>query len=163
MNLLWSTLNFDPEIEKTLLKTHKRQARERTQEVKMANPRTLRQLTAPNLEQQPLTVQFPELADGLNFKLKSGLIHSLPHFHGLGGEDPNKHLSEFHAVCTSMKPKGVTEYQIKLRAFPFSLKYSSNDWFYYLASGSIDTWAKMKRTFIEKYFPATKLNNIKRI
>ena len=95
-------------------------------------------------------MQFPELADGVNFDLKSGLIHLLPHFHGMSGEDPNKHLAEFHSVCSSMKPKNVTEDQIKLRAFPFSLKDAANDWFYYLTPGSIDTWVKMKKAFLEK-------------
>jgi len=61
-----------------------------------------------------------------------------------------------------MKPRAVTEDQIKLRAFSFSLKDSANDWFYYLAPGSIDTWAKMKQAFLEKYFPATKLNQLKK-
>ena len=56
------------------------------------------------------------------FELKYGLIHLLPTFHGLVGEDPQKHLKELHVVCTSMKPTGVTEDQIKLRAFLFSLK-----------------------------------------
>ena len=107
-------------------------------------------------------MQFPELGDGVNFELKSGLIHLLPQFHGLSGEDPNKYLSEFHAVCTSMKPKQVTEDQIKLRAFPFSLKDTANDWFFYLPPGTIDTWAKMKESFLEKYFPATKQTSLKK-
>jgi hypothetical protein len=123
---------------------------------------TLRQLTAPNLQQQPLAVQFPELPAGVNFELKSGLIHLLPQFRGSSGEDPNKHLAEFHAVCSSMKPPAVTEDQIKLRAFPFSLKEAANEWFYYLPPGSIDTWAKMKKVFLEKYFPATRLNSLKK-
>jgi len=33
-----------------------------------------------------------------------------PKFHGLAGEDPHKHLEEFHVVCSTMK----------LRAFPFT-------------------------------------------
>jgi hypothetical protein len=44
-----------------------------------------------------------------------------------------------------MKPTGVTEEQIKLRAFPFSLKDSAKDWLYYLPSESITTWNEMKR------------------
>ena len=75
---------------------------------------TLRQLTAPNLAQQPLAVHIPELDDGINFELKPGLIHLLPKFHGLGGEDPIKHLGQFHSVCMSMKPTNVTEEQIKM-------------------------------------------------
>ncbi|XP_038976085.1 uncharacterized protein LOC120107013 [Phoenix dactylifera] len=127
----------------------------------MAENRTLKELAAPDLNQQPLCITFPTL-DATTFELKSGLIHLLPTFHGLAGEDPHKHLKEFHVVCTSMKPTGVTEEQIKLRAFPFSLKDSAKDWLYYLPSGSITIWNEMKRLFLEKYFPASRAANIRK-
>jgi hypothetical protein len=128
----------------------------------MAGNRTLKELAAPDLNQQPLCITFPILDPATTFELKSGLIHLLPTFHGLVGEDPHKHLKEFHVVCTSMKPTGVTEEQIKLRAFPFSLKESAKDWLYYLPSGSITTWNEMKRLFLEKYFPASRAANIRK-
>jgi len=87
----------------------------------------LKELAAPDLNQQPLCITFPTLEATTTFELKSGLIHLLPTFHGLTGEDPHKHLKELHVVCTSMKPTGVTEEQIKLRAFLFSLKDSAKD------------------------------------
>ena len=99
----------------------------------MAGNQTSKELAAPDLNQQPLCIKFP------TFELKSGLIHLLPTLHGLAGEDPHKHLKELHVVCTSTKPTGVTKDQIKLKAFPFSLKDSAKDWLYYLPSGSIKT------------------------
>ncbi|XP_031112031.1 uncharacterized protein LOC116016002 [Ipomoea triloba] len=78
------------------------------------------------------------------------------------GEDPHKHIKEFHVVCSSMKPTGVTEEQIKLRAFPFSLKDSAKDWLYYLPFGSIATWNDLKTVFLEKYFPASRAANIRK-
>ena len=96
------------------------------------------------------------------FELKYGLIHLLPTFHGLVGEDPHKHLKELHVVCTSMKPMGLTKDQIKLRAFSFSLKDSTKDWLYYLPSESIKTWNEMKKLFLEKYFPASRAANIQK-
>jgi hypothetical protein len=127
----------------------------------MAENQTLKELAAPDLNQQPLCIMFTTLKATTTFELKSGLIHLLPTFHGLIGEDPHNHLKELHVVCTSMKPTGVTEEQIKLRAFLFSLKDSAKDWLYYLSSGSITTWNEMKRLFLEKYFPASrvKINN----
>ncbi|XP_073153968.1 uncharacterized protein [Henckelia pumila] len=83
---------------------------------------SLRQLGTPDLNQQPLCITFPTLEANAIFELKSKLIHLLPSFHGLAGENPHKHLMEFHVVCTSIKPHGVTKEQIQLRAFPFSLK-----------------------------------------
>ena len=121
---------------------------------------TLKELAAPDLNQQPLCITFPTLDATTTFELKSRLIHLLPTFHGLVGEGPHKHLKELHVVCTSMKPTGVTEDQIKLRAFPFSLKNSAKDWLYYLSSGSIKTWNEMMRLFLEKYSPASRATNI---
>ena len=68
----------------------------------MANERTLRELATPDLNQQPLCITYPTLE--IPFELKSGLIHLLPSFRGLAGEDPHKHLKEFHVVCSTMKP-----------------------------------------------------------
>ncbi|XP_068655796.1 uncharacterized protein [Aristolochia californica] len=128
----------------------------------MAGNRTLKELAAPDLNQPSLCIMFPTLDATTTFELKYGLIHLLPTFHGLAGEDPHKHLKEFHVVCTSMIPTGVTEEQIKLRAFPFSLKDSAKDWLYFLPSRSITTWGEMKRLFLEKYFPASRAANIRK-
>ncbi|KAF5464965.1 hypothetical protein F2P56_015001 [Juglans regia] len=128
----------------------------------MARNRTLNELAAPDLNQQPLCITFHTLDATTTFELKSGLMHLLPTFHGLAGEDPHKHLKELHVVYTSMKPTGVTEEQIKLRAFPFSLKDSAKAWLYYLPSRSIVTWNEMKRLFLEKYFPASRVANIQK-
>ena len=84
------------------------------------------------------------------------VIRLLPTFHGLSGEDPNKYLKEFHVVCSSMKPLGISEEQVKLKAFPFSLADNAKEWLYYLLSSSITTWNSMKKAFIEKYFPTSK-------
>ncbi|XP_024036883.1 uncharacterized protein LOC112096899 [Citrus clementina] len=122
--------------------------------------RTLRELAELDLNQQPLCIQYVDLE--VNFELKSGLIHLLPKFHGFAGEDPHKHLKEFHVVCSSMRPQGVTEEQIKLRAFPFSVDGLAKDWLYYLPPGSITTWNGLKKQFLEKYFPASRAANIRK-
>ncbi|KAL0373146.1 UNVERIFIED_CONTAM: Retrovirus-related Pol polyprotein from transposon.6 [Sesamum calycinum] len=122
--------------------------------------RTINDMTSPDLNQQPLCIEYPDLE--VNFELKSGLIHLLPTFRGLAGEDPHKHLKEFHVVCSGMRPQGVTEEQIKLRAFPFSLADQAKDWLYFLPSGSVTTWNDLKRRFLEKYFPASRATTIRK-
>ena len=77
----------------------------------MAN-KSLKELATPNLNHQPLLIDYPDL--DASYELRSGLIHLLPTFHGLAGEDPHKHLKEFHVVYSSMKPQGISEEQIKL-------------------------------------------------
>ena len=169
----------DPEIERTLCRL-RREARRNSEknnlaldslfssksdleeEKVMVGNRSLKELAAPNLNQQPLCITFPILDTTTTFELKSGLIHLLPTFHGLVGEDPHKHLKDLHVLCTSMKPTGVIEEQIKLKAFLFSLKDSAKDWLYYLPSESITTWNEMKRLFLEKYFLASRAANIRK-
>ena len=70
-------------------------------EMAAANNRTFKVLATPDLDQQPLCNQYPNLE--VAFELKFGLIHLLPTFHGFAGENPNKHLKEFHVVCDRTK------------------------------------------------------------
>ncbi|XP_027915170.1 uncharacterized protein LOC114174533, partial [Vigna unguiculata] len=105
-----------------------------------------------------MCIQYP---DG-ECELKSGLIHLLPKFHGLAGEDPYHHLKEFHVVCSSMRPTTVTEEHIKLKAFPFSLQDAAKNWLYCLPPGSINTWETLKRLFLEKFFPASRVAAIRK-
>ncbi|RDY06298.1 hypothetical protein CR513_09734, partial [Mucuna pruriens] len=58
--------------------------------------RTLKELTTLDVVYQPWCIQYPQLEPAQTYELKSGLIHLLPKFHGLAGEDPHKHLKEFH-------------------------------------------------------------------
>ena len=66
----------------------------------MAQPppreRTLRERVAPDFTYESLCIQYPD--EDVPYVLKTGLIHLLPKFHGLAGEDPHKHLKEFHIV-----------------------------------------------------------------
>nr|KYP41233.1 hypothetical protein KK1_037397 [Cajanus cajan] len=127
----------------------------------MANNRelTLKELVTPNVVYQPWCVQYPD--NQTNYELKSGLIHLLPKFHGLAGEDPHKHLNEFHVGCSTMRPQGVPEDHVKMKAFPFSLDDVAKDWLYFLPA-TITTWNQMKRLFLEKFFPASKTTTIRK-
>ncbi|KAL0301362.1 UNVERIFIED_CONTAM: hypothetical protein Sradi_6413000 [Sesamum radiatum] len=70
------------------------------------NPeQTINEMTSLDLNQQPLCIEYPTL--DVDFELKSGLIHLLPTFRGLAGEDPHKYLKEFHVVCSGMRHQGV--------------------------------------------------------
>ncbi|KAI3523607.1 hypothetical protein L1887_01861 [Cichorium endivia] len=125
----------------------------------MAEERTLRDWATQDVTQQPLCITYPAM---MNFELKSGLIHLLPSFRGLENEDPHKFLKEFHVVCVGMKPHDVTEDQIKLRAFPFSLQDAAKEWLYDLPPGSVTTWNDLARLFLDKYFPETRASSLRR-
>ncbi|CAN6544297.1 unnamed protein product [Malus baccata var. baccata] len=72
-------------------------------------------------------------------------------------EDPNKHLKEFEVVCSSMTPVNVDGSILKMKAFPFSLLEKARDWLYELAPGTVISWESMKRAFLEKFFPTSRV------
>ncbi|RDX76051.1 hypothetical protein CR513_44002, partial [Mucuna pruriens] len=125
------------------------------------NDRTLKELSTPDVVYQPWCIQYPQLESAQTYELKYGLIHLLPKFHGLAGEDPYKHLKEFHVVCSTMRPQGIPEDYIKMKAFPFSLDGAAKDWLY-LQPALFNTWGDMKRTFLEKFFSASRTASIRK-
>ncbi|KAM1077548.1 hypothetical protein PS2_024597 [Malus domestica] len=122
--------------------------------------RTLKELSASGLDNAaPLCIQYPTAAQGKTeeFELKSSLLHHIPKYHGLSMEDPNKHLKEFEVVCSSMTPVNVDGSILKMKAFPFSLMDKAKDWLYELAPGTVTSWESMKRAFLEKFFPTSRI------
>ncbi|KAM2492501.1 hypothetical protein PS1_044028 [Malus domestica] len=122
--------------------------------------RTLKELSASGLDNAaPLCIQYPTAAQGKTeeFELKSSLLHHIPKFHGLSMEDPNKHLKEFEVVCSSMTPVNVDGSILKMKAFPFSLMDKAKDWLYELALGTVTSWESMKKAFLEKFFPTSRI------
>ncbi|RDX99514.1 hypothetical protein CR513_17425, partial [Mucuna pruriens] len=125
------------------------------------NDRRLKELATLDVVYQPWCIQYPQLEPTQTYELKFGLIHLLPKFHGLAGEDPHKHLKEFHVVCSTMRLQGILEDYIKMKAFPFSLDGAAKDWLY-LQPVLFNTWGDMKCTFLEKFFPASRTASIRK-
>lgn len=46
-------------------------------------------------------------------------------------------------ICDNMRLHGVTEEQLNIRAFPFSLKDAAKDWLYYQAPWSITNFKEV--------------------
>nr|GEU34924.1 reverse transcriptase domain-containing protein [Tanacetum cinerariifolium] len=83
-------------------------------------------------------------------------------FHGLPGDDANKHLDKFLHVTQSIKVNGVTDDALRLYLFPLSLTHHATTWFDRLPRNSINTFEHMAKMFLGKYFPpsmVTKLRN----
>ncbi|CAN6567557.1 unnamed protein product [Malus baccata var. baccata] len=122
--------------------------------------RTIKELSASGLDNAaPLCIQYPMAAQGKTdeFELKSSLLHHIPKFYGLSMEDPNKHLKEFEVVCSSMTFVNVDGSILKVKAFPFSLLEKAKDWLYELAPETVTSWESMKRAFLEKFFPTSRV------
>nr|GEW57045.1 reverse transcriptase domain-containing protein [Tanacetum cinerariifolium] len=83
-------------------------------------------------------------------------------FHGLSGDDANKHLDKFLHVTQSIKVNGVTDDALRLYLFLHSLTHHAIAWFDRLPRNSINTFEQMAKMFLGKYFPSsmvTKLRN----
>ena len=177
-------LDFDDDFERTLRRQRNQQAsnppspepelEEQEGEVELeptaqileevlamaAENRTIKELSASGVDNpMPLCIQYPTAAVGKTeeFELKSSLLHHIPKYHGLSMEDPNKHLKEFEVVCSSMTPVNVDGSILKMKAFPFSLLEKAKDWLYELAPGTVTSWESMKRAFLEKFFPTSRV------
>ncbi|CAN6573219.1 unnamed protein product [Malus baccata var. baccata] len=125
-----------------------------------ADNRTIKELSASGLDNAaPLCIQYPRAAPDktAEFELKSSLLHHIPKDHGLSMEEPNKHLKEIEVVCSSMTPINVDGSILKMKAFPFSLIDKAKDWLYELAPGTVTSWESMKRAFLEKFFPTSRV------
>jgi hypothetical protein len=51
-----------------------------------------------------------------------------------------------------MKPHEVDKEQVKLKAFPFSLKGPAKAWLFSILLSFIGTWNGMKKIFLKKIF-----------
>ena len=169
-------LDFDDDFERTLRRKRKQpepnppssslenesefEEEEEEEQAMEADNRTIKELSASGLANAaPLCIQYPVAAQGKTdeFELKSSLLHHIPKYHGLSMEDPNKHLKEFEVVCSSMTPINVDGSILKMKAFPFSLLDKAKDWLYELAPGTVTSWESMKRAFLEKFFPTSRV------
>ncbi|KAM2270606.1 hypothetical protein ACFXTI_038040 [Malus domestica] len=56
-----------------------------------------------------------------------------------------------------MTPVNVDGNILKMKAFPFSLMDKAKDWLYELAPGTVTSWESMKRAFLEKFFPTSRI------
>nr|GEW35926.1 reverse transcriptase domain-containing protein [Tanacetum cinerariifolium] len=99
------------------------------------------------------------------FGLKNDMIQQVQNscqFHGLPGDEANKHLDKFLHVTQRIKVNGVTDDALRLYPFPYSLTHHAIAWFDRFPRNYITTFEQMAKMFLKKYFPPsmmTKLRN----
>nr|GEX36142.1 reverse transcriptase domain-containing protein [Tanacetum cinerariifolium] len=82
-------------------------------------------------------------------------------FHGLPGDDANKHLDKLLHVTQSIKVNEVTDDALYLYLFPYSLTHHATAWFDRLPKNSINTFEQMAKMFLMKYFPPSMVTKLK--
>nr|GEU87474.1 reverse transcriptase domain-containing protein [Tanacetum cinerariifolium] len=126
--------------------------------------RTMEELCQPTLNGRGGPIA-PIAIQATNFRLKNDMIKQVQNscqFHGLPGDDANKHLDKFLHVTQSIKVNGVTDDALCLYLFPNSLTHHATAWFNHFPRNSITTFEHMAKMFLGKYFPpsiVTKLRN----
>nr|GEW82377.1 reverse transcriptase domain-containing protein [Tanacetum cinerariifolium] len=83
----------------------------------------------------------------------NGRVQKSCQFHGLPGDDANKHLDKILHVTQSIKVNEVTDDALHLYLFSNSLTHHVTAWFDRLPRNSINTFEQMAKMFLEKYFP----------
>ncbi|GKA33009.1 hypothetical protein Tco_0719376 [Tanacetum coccineum] len=103
----------------------------------------------------------PVNIQAIDFRLKNHMIQQVQNicqFHGLLGDDANKHLDKFLTITQSMKQNGVTDDALRLYLFPYSLTHHATAWFDRLPKNSIYTFQEMASKFLSKYFPPSMID-----
>nr|GEW57962.1 hypothetical protein [Tanacetum cinerariifolium] len=91
-----------------------------------------------------------------NFGLRHHMIQEVQNscqFHGLPGDDANRHIDKFLEVTQHMKQNGVFDDALRLSLFPYSLMRHATAWYDRLPRNSIQSFDNMMRKFLSKYFP----------
>ena len=80
----------------------------------------------------------------------------LPSFHGLPSEDPLTFLREFYTTIQTFPLHDLTEDELRMRCFPYTLKDWAKMWFINLPEGTLATWDKVYDKFMTKFFSPQK-------
>nr|GEW52545.1 reverse transcriptase domain-containing protein [Tanacetum cinerariifolium] len=116
--------------------------------------RTMEELCQPSLNGRGRPIA-PIAIQATNFGLKNDMIQQVQNscqFHGLSGDDANKHFDNFLHVTQSIKVNGVTDDALRLYLFPHSLSHHATTWFNRLPRNSIITFEQMAKCFLENTF-----------
>nr|GEY90243.1 reverse transcriptase domain-containing protein [Tanacetum cinerariifolium] len=139
-------------------------ATEGTGDLPIPDLRTMEELCQPSLNDRGGPIA-PIAIHATNFRLKTDMIQQVQNscqFHGLLGDDANKHLDKFLHVTQSIKVNEVTDDALRLYLFPHSLTHHATSWFDRLPRNSINTFKQKAKMFLGKSFPpsmVTKLRN----
>ncbi|GKA96325.1 reverse transcriptase domain-containing protein [Tanacetum coccineum] len=91
--------------------------------------RTMGELCQPTMNGRGRSIA-PVHVQATDFRLKNHMIQQVQNscqFHGLSGDDGNKHLDKFLTVTKSMKQNGVSDDALRLYLFLYSLTHHATD------------------------------------
>jgi hypothetical protein len=90
------------------------------------------------------------------FKIEVSTIRMVQNSPFIGKEDPNLHLQAFVQLCHTFDEDGVTQDEMRVRFFPFSLLGKALRWFHTLPTESKQDWEVLMRNFMKGYYSPAK-------
>ncbi|GJS33047.1 reverse transcriptase domain-containing protein [Tanacetum coccineum] len=127
-------------------------------------PRSMEELCQPSIDGRGEPIA-PIPIQATDFGLRHHMIQQVQNtcqFHGLLGDDANRHIDKFLEITQHMKQIGISDDALRLSLFPYSLTHHAIAWYDRLPRNSIHSFDDMMRKFLSKYFPpsmVTKLRN----
>nr|GEV35775.1 reverse transcriptase domain-containing protein [Tanacetum cinerariifolium] len=126
-------------------------------------PRTMEELCQPSINGRGRPIA-PIPIQATDFGLRRHMIQQVKNtcqFHGLPGDDANRHFDKFLEITQHMKQNGVFDDALRLSLFPYSLMHHDIAWYDRLPRNSIYSFDDMMRKFLSKYFPPSMVTKLK--
>ncbi|GKD28521.1 reverse transcriptase domain-containing protein [Tanacetum coccineum] len=106
----------------------------------------------------------PTPIQATDFGLRHHMIQQVQYsfqFHGLQGDDANRHIDKFLEVTQHMKQNGISDDTLRLTLFPYSLTHHATAWYDRLPSNSNHSFDDMMRKFLSKFFPPSMVTKLR--
>nr|GEY78260.1 reverse transcriptase domain-containing protein [Tanacetum cinerariifolium] len=135
-------------------RTNSEMAAEGNGDIPVPDLRTMEELCQPSLNGRVGPIALISI-QATNFRLKNDMIQQVQNscqFHGLPGDDANKHLDKFLHVSQSIKVNGVTNDALHLYLFPHSLTHHATARFDRLPRNLINTFEQMAKMFLDALY-----------
>ncbi|CAH9097553.1 unnamed protein product [Cuscuta epithymum] len=126
----------------------------------MGDAQLMKEFGRPTVGVSPSCIVLSEAAR--NYDLKTVHYNQLPSFYGLSSEDALIFIRDFYGIIQNFPLQGVTEDELRMRCFPYTLKDAAKTWFMSLTPGSLRTWADVYNKFIGKYYSQSKTSELRR-
>ncbi|GJU59615.1 reverse transcriptase domain-containing protein [Tanacetum coccineum] len=98
-------------------------------------------------------ITIPEIANEFAIKGNHLTLVKGNQFDGRTKTGPHKHIHKFLKICDMFKYKDTENEVVRLMMFPLSLTGEAKTWLDELNEGTIETWDKLRTTFISQFFP----------
>ena len=98
-----------------------------------------------------------------NYEVKPAFFQFIAQnqFAGTEIENPNDHVDEFVNKCGTVKCQRVSEEQMKLICFPYSLCGEARDWLRSRGPNKYRTWEALSKDFLALFFSPAKTSKLR--